>query len=389
MGEIYRSIEAEIPRLRRYARALARDVATADDLVQDCLARALGKLHLWQEGTDLRAWLFTILHNQYVNQVRRAVREGAAVGLSETEPMLTRAPHQGKSLELRDLERAIAKLPEEQRAVILLVGLEGMRYEEVAEVLGVPVGTVRSRLSRGREALRRLMGIVPDRQAEIIMAEPAALRRANQRFPGRVVDLGPDRRGAAAPARARTARDAREAGRQLRPELTRIAFSAKIAQRNSKRTASVSATVAAMRLWASAGPSPLNLGPVRQSLPVAGLPPAYLTRDRRTLVPVSFCPDCRRRWPERDRAPPCWRAETDQQRRGTICWDAMSIACISADGRWSVTKEGEERAARHLRRTRGGARRGLPAGARPTSRAGSRSTTATASFSKSACSAPI
>jgi hypothetical protein len=105
--------------------------------------------------------------------------------LSETEPMLTRAPHQGKSLELRDLERAIAKLPEEQRAVILLVGLEGMRYEEVADVLGVPVGTVRSRLSRGREALRRLMGIVPDRQAEIIMADPAALRRASQRFPGR------------------------------------------------------------------------------------------------------------------------------------------------------------------------------------------------------------
>jgi hypothetical protein len=80
--DIYRNIEAEIPRLRRYARALARDVAAADDLVQDCLARALGKLHLWQEGTDLRAWLFTILHNQYVNQVRRAVREGAAVGLS-------------------------------------------------------------------------------------------------------------------------------------------------------------------------------------------------------------------------------------------------------------------------------------------------------------------
>jgi len=181
--EIYRSIEAEIPRLRRYARALARDFVAADDLVQDCLARALDKLHLWQEGTDLRAWLFTILHNQYVNQVRRAVREGTAVGLSETEPMLTRAPHQGKRLELRDLERAITKLPEEQRSVILLVGLEGMRYEEVAEILDVPVGTIRSRLSRGREALRRLIGIVPDRQAEIIMAEPAALRRASQRFP--------------------------------------------------------------------------------------------------------------------------------------------------------------------------------------------------------------
>jgi RNA polymerase sigma-70 factor, ECF subfamily len=185
VADIHRSIEAEIPRLRRYARALTRDVVAADDLVQDCLARALGKLHLWQEGTDLRAWLFTILHNQYVNQVRRAVREGVVVGLSETEPMLTRAPHQGKRLELRDLERAIAKLPEEQRSVILLVGLEGMRYEEVAEILDVPVGTVRSRLSRGREALRRLMGIVPDRAAEAIMADPAALRRADQRFPGR------------------------------------------------------------------------------------------------------------------------------------------------------------------------------------------------------------
>lgn len=186
MADIYRSIEAEIPRLRRYARALARDVAAADDLVQDCLTRALGKLHLWQEGTDLRAWLFTILHNQYVNQVRRSVREGTVVGLRETEPLLTRAPHQGRSLELRDLERAIAKLPDEQRTVILLVGLEGMRYEDVAEILDVPIGTVRSRLSRGREALRRLIGIVPDRQAEIIMTRPAALRRAAERFPGRL-----------------------------------------------------------------------------------------------------------------------------------------------------------------------------------------------------------
>jgi RNA polymerase sigma factor (sigma-70 family) len=157
---IYRKIEAEIPRLRRYARALTRDLSGADDLVQDCLTRALGKVHLWQPGTDLRAWLFTILHNQYVNHVRRAVREGTAVAFSETEPMLTTQPNQGKRLELRDLDRAIAKLPEEQRVVLLLVGLEGMRYEEVAAVLGVPVGTIRSRLSRGREMLRRLMGFV-------------------------------------------------------------------------------------------------------------------------------------------------------------------------------------------------------------------------------------
>jgi RNA polymerase sigma-70 factor (ECF subfamily) len=162
MTDLRHQIEAEIPRLRRYARALTRDAVAADDLVQDCLVRGLAKAHLWKEGTDLRAWLFTILHNQYVNQVRRAVREGAAVSVSDTEPSLTRAPDQGKRLELRDLDRALAKLPEEQRTVILLVGLEGMRYEAVAEVIGVPVGTVRSRLSRGREALRRLMGMVGD-----------------------------------------------------------------------------------------------------------------------------------------------------------------------------------------------------------------------------------
>jgi RNA polymerase sigma-70 factor (ECF subfamily) len=175
MADICKKIEEEIPRLRRYARALTRDINAADDLVQDCLTRALSKVHLWQKGTDLRAWLFTILHNQYVNHVRRAVREGAAVGLSETEPMLTSAPNQGKRLELRDLERAIAKLPEEQRSVLLLVGLEGMRYEEVAAVLDVPVGTIRSRLSRGREMLRQLMGLNPDRTGEPARVPP--LRR--------------------------------------------------------------------------------------------------------------------------------------------------------------------------------------------------------------------
>ena len=97
MADIYRRSK---PKSRVCGATLAPWLATsrrADDLVQDCLARALGKLHLWQEGTDLRAWLFTILHNQYVNQVRRAVREGAAVGLSETEPTLTRAPIKAKA----------------------------------------------------------------------------------------------------------------------------------------------------------------------------------------------------------------------------------------------------------------------------------------------------
>ena len=169
MDDLRQRIEREIPRLRRYARALTRDVVAADDLVQDGLARGLAKLHLFKEGTDLRAWLFTILHNQYVNQVRRAVREGAAVSVSETEPSLTTAADQGKRLELRDLDRALARLPEDQRTVILLVGLEGMPYEAVAEIVGIPVGTVRSRLWRGREALRHLMGMREDLGAKATM----------------------------------------------------------------------------------------------------------------------------------------------------------------------------------------------------------------------------
>ena len=192
----YRRIEAEIPRLRRYARALTHDAVTADDLVQDCLARALGKSHLWQEGTDLRAWLFTILHNQYVNYIRRSAREGAAVRLTEREPMLARAPQQGKRLELRDLERAFAKLPDAQRSVILLVALEGMRYEEVAAVLDVPVGTIRSRLSRGREALRRLTGSFPDEEPRR-MTKPDRTRHAAAHL------NGASSRGAHLPSRRR------------------------------------------------------------------------------------------------------------------------------------------------------------------------------------------
>jgi RNA polymerase sigma-70 factor (ECF subfamily) len=207
MADICRKIEDEIPRLRRYARALTRDINAADDLVQDCLTRALSKVHLWQKGTDLRAWLFTILHNQYVNHVRRAVREGSAVGLSDSEPLLTSAPNQGKRLELRDLERAIAKLPEEQRSVLLLVGLEGMRYEEVASVLDVPVGTIRSRLSRGREMLRQLMGMAPERPEP---GRPAGLRRVAP-VPGHseiTFDAAPRRSRAAVGAESALRRDA-------------------------------------------------------------------------------------------------------------------------------------------------------------------------------------
>src|SRR5258705_1889146 len=180
MSDFARLLEAEIPRLRRYARALTRDVARADDLVQSCLTRAVAKQHLWQPGTDLRAWLFTILHNQHVNDVRRSVREGINVAVEEMAPMLTVQSNAVAVLQLRDLESAIAKLPQEQRQVILLVGLEGMRYEEVALILGIPVGTVRSRLSRGREQLRKLMDLDEEasfRPSEGFEPETASPRR--------------------------------------------------------------------------------------------------------------------------------------------------------------------------------------------------------------------
>jgi RNA polymerase sigma-70 factor, ECF subfamily len=161
MSDFARLLEAEIPRLRRYARALTRDVTRADDLVQSCLARAVTKRHLWEPGTDLRAWLFTILHNQHVNDVRRSIREGANVALDEARAVTVQS-NAIAALELRDLETALGKLAHEQRQVILLVGLEGMAYEEVAAILQIPVGTVRSRLSRGRDQLRRLLGMEPE-----------------------------------------------------------------------------------------------------------------------------------------------------------------------------------------------------------------------------------
>jgi RNA polymerase sigma-70 factor, ECF subfamily len=149
-------IEQQIPRLRRYARALTGDRVFADDLVQDTLERAWGKLHLWRRGSDLRAWLFTVMHNVYVNQLRSRAAH-PAVSLDESELNLLDRAAQTDRLEIRDLDVAIRKLPDEQREVLLLVALEQLSYEETARALGIPIGTVMSRLSRARERLRRLM----------------------------------------------------------------------------------------------------------------------------------------------------------------------------------------------------------------------------------------
>jgi RNA polymerase sigma factor (sigma-70 family) len=143
-----------IPRLRRYARALAGDRASADDLVQDTLERAWAKLHLYRRGTDLRAWLFTVMHNVHVNKVRAA---RSTDPLDDEMPELAQRAAQSDALVVRDLDRAIARLPAEQRAVLLLVTLEEMSYEQVARTLGIPIGTVMSRLSRAREKLRSMM----------------------------------------------------------------------------------------------------------------------------------------------------------------------------------------------------------------------------------------
>ena len=149
MNEAQRLVDL-IPRLRRYARALVGDRATADDLVQDTLERAWAKLHLYRRGTDLRAWLFTVMHNVHVNRVRASRPTDT---LEDEMPELAQRAAQGDTLLVRDLDRGIALLPAEQRAVLLLVTLEEMSYEQVARALGIPIGTVMSRLSRARRLL--------------------------------------------------------------------------------------------------------------------------------------------------------------------------------------------------------------------------------------------
>ena len=143
-----------IPRLRRYARALVGERATADDLVQDTLERAWSKLHLYRRGTDLRAWLFTVMHNVHVNRVRAS---RPTEPLEDEMPELAQRATQGDSLVVRDLERGIAALPLAQREVLLLVALEDLSYDETARALGIPIGTVMSRLARARDKLRLLL----------------------------------------------------------------------------------------------------------------------------------------------------------------------------------------------------------------------------------------
>jgi RNA polymerase sigma-70 factor, ECF subfamily len=148
----YEKIVPFIPNLRRYARALVGDRDGADDLVQDTLERAVRKFHLWRPG-DLRAWLFSIMHNVFINQLK-ARKITSDVEIDDTfaapVPGATRA-------DVLDLQRALGTLAPEQREVVLLIALEDMSYSDVSRALGIPMGTVMSRLSRGRERLRKVM----------------------------------------------------------------------------------------------------------------------------------------------------------------------------------------------------------------------------------------
>jgi RNA polymerase sigma-70 factor (ECF subfamily) len=153
-----RLIAEQIPSLRRYARALTGDAWAADDLVQDTLERACGKWRLWRVGSDLRAWLFTVMHNIFASQRRRTPPAHSVVPLDDVAHELHGAVDAGRDVGSGlDLQRCLMQLPEEQRAVLLLVTLEDLSYAEVAKVLGIPAGTVMSRLSRARARLHELM----------------------------------------------------------------------------------------------------------------------------------------------------------------------------------------------------------------------------------------
>jgi RNA polymerase sigma-70 factor (ECF subfamily) len=159
------AIVACIPRLRRYARGLVADAALADDLVQDTLELAWSRFSLWQKRGDIRAWMFGIMHNHFIDGVRARGRR-PEVSAGDDPPETPLRASQSDGIELRDLERMLQRLPAEQREVILLIAVEEMSYAEAANVLGIPIGTVMSRLARGREKLRQeLQGREPSAQA--------------------------------------------------------------------------------------------------------------------------------------------------------------------------------------------------------------------------------
>ncbi|GLS33003.1 DNA-directed RNA polymerase sigma-70 factor [Mesorhizobium albiziae] len=158
MDEKKTAILAEIPRLRRYARALLRDRDAADDLVQDSLERALTRLDNWRTGENPRRWLFTIMHHLFVDQMRKVSRRGGNATVPvEAAERLPQAPAQQDNFAVRDVLDALEAISPERRAAIMMVAVEGFSYVEAANILGIPAGTLMSRIARGREELRVLL----------------------------------------------------------------------------------------------------------------------------------------------------------------------------------------------------------------------------------------
>ena len=157
MHEIAALLEPQIPSLRRYAWALLRDDEAADDLVQDTLERAIAHWAQRRPDADLRAWLFAIQRNLFVSELRRRKRRGSQIGPDILDSIPAPDPRPDETAGLRDILAGLDSLPEEQRSVLLLVGVEDLSYEQAARALGLPIGTVMSRLSRAREKMRRFM----------------------------------------------------------------------------------------------------------------------------------------------------------------------------------------------------------------------------------------
>lgn len=146
---------AQIPRLRRYAYSLSGDTSHGDDLVQECLERAWSRRRLYDPSRPIRPWLFTIMHNLHINQIRRNAVQPVTVSSDAPGAVQAQAVNEPGAIDLRDLQRALDSLTPVHREVLVLVGLEQLSYRETAQSLGVPVGTVMSRLSRAREQLRQ------------------------------------------------------------------------------------------------------------------------------------------------------------------------------------------------------------------------------------------
>jgi len=166
MDEFLDQLTKSIPYLRRYAYALVKDSSGADDLVQDCLERGLAKRHQWKGEGNLKPWLYRILSNIHLNHYRQNKTNPvhSPDELTERTSMdlgTHKTSHQLDHLYLRDLDKAITQLPDEQKQVLLLVVLEGLSYAEVANITQIPLGTVMSRLSRARETLRKSTTTLP------------------------------------------------------------------------------------------------------------------------------------------------------------------------------------------------------------------------------------